>query len=177
MPFLDTLVDLKRAMADFDEEICSFLSPGLKSDEIEAQFESISFPPSQELLELYSWQNGGLAVEVLPGAYFSPIEMGVAHYPHNELYKSAGEPLWNTFSILTDHSDGGFAISSKESGAKIVQRCIHEPWEASFPSINVLFELSLRCYKDGIFSKVDGEIESDWDRYTELEKQYRDTSP
>lgn len=172
MALAQTLERLLTAMASVDESIPGELAPGLSPSEIQALLGKIRYDPTDELIELYSWRNGGMLVEIVPGSYFGPLEFAASSFKYNPIMKAFGLPHSDALRILTDHSDGGFSVKPKKKSGAIVMNCIHAPAEIVLPTIDSLFELGAVCYENGIFVKRGDEIEPDWNRYEELEKEF-----
>ena len=172
MALAQTLDRLLTVMGTVDESLPEELAPGLDPTEIHAQLLKIRFDPPDELIELYSWRNGGMLVEIVPGSYFAPLELATSSFKYNPIIKAFGFPHSDALRILTDHSDGGFSVKPKKKSGAIVMNCIHAPAEVVLPTIESLFELGAACYESGIFVKQGDEIEPNWDRYEVLENEF-----
>ena len=134
------------------------------------------------MITLYQWRNGlddSLALklemehEILPGSYFLSLEDAIAQHASNETWREAGEPLWESFRILSDHSNGGYSVADKASGGNVIERCLHEPWAVAFASISTLFQLSAECYKKDVYQVDDMFLEADWDLFESLEQKFK----
>lgn len=143
--------------------------PGLAPDTVRKSFKGIRFDPPDEIVDLYSWHDGSYDIEILPGAFYFPFETSIAvHKQTNFIYQFRRK---KNFRFLSDHSDGGYGITQLKKGGLVIERCIHAPWEVGFESLQLMLEFSLTCYKSGVFFFSNGSIDTDWERYGELERE------
>ena len=168
MTLSEILLNLLSAMERVDDSIPSLFGTGLSRSKIETELSQIGFRPSNELLDLYSWRDGGITVEVLPGMHFLPFEAAVAQY---EIHGAIGARSDGLLRFLSDGSDSGLAVESKELGGKVFWDTLGEPPEFAFPSIASAMNFALHCYERGIFRTTEDGIDVDWDQYETLKNR------
>ena len=169
---LDSALNIFLSTLDaFHPSIATALRPGLNRDSIIEAFESINFDAPAELIQLYQWRDGtewshSPELDIVPGCYFLPLEHALTQHCTNELFKDIGEPLWDSFRILSDHGTGGYSLATNAAGGKVIERCVHDSWKLAFDSLSTLFELSAACYSSGVFrTEHKTSIEIDWDHF------------
>lgn len=169
--------ELREAMASVSPELAASFAPGIPKQDAEHLLKKIQFPPSEELLELYSLANGSSGaiplVEILPGAYFQSLEYAIDTFENTTPITEIWGPLASSLVVLTDNGGSGYGVRPKTDGGRVVNMGIHGPPSVEFDSIAQMLELSLLCYREGVFTWADGMTDADFQKYSDLDEEFK----
>ncbi|RBP41494.1 hypothetical protein DES53_107327 [Roseimicrobium gellanilyticum] len=169
--------ELRETMAVVSTELASSFAPGIPAEEAKQLLTKIQFTPGEELLELYSLANGSSGaiplVEILPGAYFQSLEYAINTFENTTPITECWGPLASSLVVLTDHGGSGYGVRPKTDGGRVVNLGIHEPPSIEFNSLAEMLELSLLCYREGVFTWADGMTDADFQKYSELDEEFK----